>query len=155
MLKEITNMINHASGWPRHLKINKGRSHDSILETYYPYSLFDIDDPQKKNIISADSVGVLKQLIVNVALPCILFHSISKQHEEQDIYYVVSVFAICMSMYRGLLLQKRCPDVRSLFTPWFSRIRIRNDRHRLLPRFSDPKPPQSAYRLVMSFFACL
>lgn len=77
---------------------------------------------RKRNIISADSVGELKQLIVNVALPCILFLSFSKTTLEAGyILIVVFVFAICMSMYGlGFLLQKRLPGTfGSLFTPWF------------------------------------
>jgi predicted permease len=77
---------------------------------------------RKKNIISAESVDELKQLIVNVALPCILFLSFSKTAlEARYLLIVVFVFAICLSMYGfGFLLRRRLPGVfGSLFTPWF------------------------------------
>lgn len=77
---------------------------------------------RKKKIISAESAGELKQLIVNVALPCILFLSFSKTTLEAGyILIVVFVFAICLSMYGiGFLLQGRLPGTfGSLFTPWF------------------------------------
>lgn len=77
---------------------------------------------RKRNIVSVSAVNELKQLIVNVALPCILFLSFSKAAlEARYVLIVVFVFAICLSMYGvGFFLKHKLPGMfGSLFTPWF------------------------------------
>ena len=77
---------------------------------------------RRKQIISEETVGELKQLIVNVALPCILFLSFSKTSlGARYVLIVILVFAMCMVMYGiGFLLQRKRPRVfGSIFTPWF------------------------------------
>lgn len=77
---------------------------------------------RKNKIISGNTINELKQLIVNVALPCILFLSFSKTAlEARYILIVVLMFALCMSMYGfGFLLKRVMPRTfGSFFTPWF------------------------------------
>lgn len=77
---------------------------------------------RKKQILSGSTVNELKSIIVNIALPCILFLSFSKTSlEARYLIIVVLVFALCMAMYGiGFLLRRRIPDLfGSIFTPWF------------------------------------
>lgn len=77
---------------------------------------------RKKQILSDSTVNELKSIIVNIALPCILFLSFSKTSlEARYLIIVVLVFALCMAMYGiGFLLRHRIPDLfGSIFTPWF------------------------------------
>ena len=77
---------------------------------------------RKQKIISGGAMNELKNIIVNVALPCILFLSFSKTALEARYFIVVVlVFALCMALYGiGFFLQRRMPDIfGSLFTPWF------------------------------------
>jgi predicted permease len=77
---------------------------------------------RKKKIISGNTVNELKQLIVNIALPCTLFLSFSKTNlEARYLLIIVMVFALCMAMYGiGFLLKHKLPQTfGSIFTPWF------------------------------------
>jgi hypothetical protein len=77
---------------------------------------------RRKSIISTGTIEELKQLIVNVALPCILFLSFSKTTlEARYILIVILVFGLCLVLYGiGFLLRRKRPRVfDSIFTPWF------------------------------------
>lgn len=77
---------------------------------------------RKRKIISGDAMNELKNIIVNVALPCILFLSFSKTAlEARYIIIVVSVFGMCLALYSvGFLLRHKFPAIfGSIFTPWF------------------------------------
>lgn len=77
---------------------------------------------RKRNTISGSAMNELKSIIVNVALPCILFLSFSKTAlESKYIIIVVLIFVICMALYLiGFLLRRKMPGVfGSIFTPWF------------------------------------
>jgi len=77
---------------------------------------------RKRNIISGGAMNELKSIIVNVALPCILFLSFSKTAlEARYIIIVVLVFGMCLALYSiGFLLRRKFPDTfGSIFTPWF------------------------------------
>lgn len=77
---------------------------------------------RKREILSFGTVNELKSIIVNVALPCILFLSFSKTSLEPRYFIIVIlVFALCLAMYGiGFLLRRRIPELfGSIFTPWF------------------------------------
>jgi len=77
---------------------------------------------RKRKIISGGAMNELKNIIVNVALPCILFLSFSKTAlEARYIIVVVLVFGMCLALYSvGFLLRRKFPDIfGSIFTPWF------------------------------------
>lgn len=77
---------------------------------------------RKRQILSDSAVGQLKTIIVNIALPCILFLSFSKTNlEARYALVVILVFALCLAMYGiGFFLQRRVPVLfGSIFTPWF------------------------------------
>ncbi|HYE67143.1 MAG TPA: AEC family transporter, partial [Anaerovoracaceae bacterium] len=77
---------------------------------------------RKREIISASAINELKNIIVKVALPCILFLSFSKTAlEARYIIIVVLVFGMCLALYSlGFLLRRLLPGTfGSFFTPWF------------------------------------
>ncbi len=77
---------------------------------------------RKRHVLSVNTVNELKTIIVNIALPCILFLSFSKTAlEARYIILVILVFVMCAAMYAiGFLLQRRLPEYfGSIFTPWF------------------------------------
>lgn len=77
---------------------------------------------RKKDIISGGTINEIKQLIVNIALPCILFLSFATTALEiRYIMIVVLMFALCMCMYGfGFLLKRMIPRTfGSFYTPWF------------------------------------
>lgn len=77
---------------------------------------------RKKHIISSGAINELKNIIVNVALPCILFLSFAQTTlEARYILVVVIVFGMCGALYAvGYLLSRRLPSTfGSIFTPWF------------------------------------
>ena len=77
---------------------------------------------RKKNVVSGSAMNELKNIIVNVALPCILFLSFGKTTlEAKHALVVVLVFGMLGVFYlTGFLLKDRLPDTfGSIFTPWF------------------------------------
>ncbi len=77
---------------------------------------------RKKNIVSVPVMAEVKNLLINLALPSILFLSFS--HAELEARYIllfVIMFAVCTACYIvGLLLKKFIPSTfHSFFTPWF------------------------------------
>jgi predicted permease len=77
---------------------------------------------RKRKVISVQAMNELKNIIVNVALPCILFLSFGKTIlEAKYIIIVVLVFAMCAAFYSaGFFLKRKVPGVfGSIFTPWF------------------------------------
>lgn len=77
---------------------------------------------RKRKLVSSGTINELKQIIVNLALPCILFLSFSKTAlEVRYITIVVLVFGMCMALYSiGFFLRRKFPDIfGSCFTPWF------------------------------------
>lgn len=77
---------------------------------------------RKKNIVSGSAMNELKNIIINVALPCILFLSFGKTTlEARHAIVVVLVFAMLGVFYcTGFLLKNRLPETfGSIFTPWF------------------------------------
>ncbi len=77
---------------------------------------------RKTKIISAASMNELKNIIVHVALPCILFLSFSRMElESKYVIVVVLVFAMCGVLYiTGVFFRRQMPKVfGSIFTPWF------------------------------------
>ena len=77
---------------------------------------------RKRRIVSGNTVSELKTIIVNIALPCILFLSFSKTAlEAKYAILVILVFTMCILLYSiGFLLRRRLPGVfGSFFTPWF------------------------------------
>lgn len=77
---------------------------------------------RKHGILRESTVDDLKTIIVNIALPCILFLSFSKTTLEPEYAILVFlVFALCIAMYSiGFLLRGRLPEIfGSIFTPWF------------------------------------
>ena len=77
---------------------------------------------RKRKVISRGAMNELKYIIVNVALPCILFLSFSKTTlEAKYAIVVILVFGMCGVLYcTGLLLRRRLPNIfSSIFTPWF------------------------------------
>ena len=77
---------------------------------------------RKKKLVSASAINELKQIIVNVALPCILFLSFGRTTlDAKYIVVVVMVFAMCGALYlMGFVLKNRLPQFfDSIFTPWF------------------------------------
>ncbi len=77
---------------------------------------------RKKKLVSGSTMNELKQIIVNVALPCILFLSFGKTMlEARYIIVVVMVFIMCGALYcTGFLLKNKMPNIfGSIFTPWY------------------------------------
>lgn len=77
---------------------------------------------RRKKVISSGAMNELKNIIVNVALPCILFLSFAKTTlEARYILVVVVVFGMCGALYSfGYLFRRRLPNTfGSIFTPWF------------------------------------
>ena len=77
---------------------------------------------RKRNVISKEAMSELKNIIVNVALPCILFLSFAKTTlEARHAVVVFVVFGMCGVLYGiGYLLRRKVPAVfGSIFTPWF------------------------------------
>ena len=77
---------------------------------------------RKRKVLSKGMVDELKIIIVNVALPCILFLSFAKMTlEARYILVVVIVIAMLTIFYSaGFLLKHFFPaSFGSIFTPWF------------------------------------
>ncbi len=77
---------------------------------------------RKRSIISSNAMNEFKNIIVNVALPCLLFLSFAGTAlEAKYIIIVVLVFAMCLALYAvGFLLRSKLPGTfGSIFTPWF------------------------------------
>ncbi len=102
----------------------KGRTMIALLEKLIPVLLILAVGwmLRKRQILSDSTVGQLKTIIVNIALPCILFLSFSKTNlEARYALVVVLVFTLCMAMYGiGFVLRRRLPSLfGSIFTPWY------------------------------------
>jgi len=77
---------------------------------------------RKRSIISSNAMNEFKNIIVNVALPCLLFLSFAGTAlEAKYIIIVVLVFAMCLVLYAvGFLLRSKLSGTfGSIFTPWF------------------------------------
>ncbi|MDF2655991.1 MAG: hypothetical protein K0R19_2465 [Bacillota bacterium] len=77
---------------------------------------------RKKSLVTASAINELKQIIVNVALPCILFLSFGNTIlDSRYIVVVIMVFVLCGALYlMGFVLKYRIPRFfDSIFTPWF------------------------------------
>lgn len=77
---------------------------------------------RKKNVISGTAVNEIKNIIVNVALPCILFLSFGKTTLEARYALVVVLIFLMLGVFycTGFLLKTRRPNTfGSIFTPWF------------------------------------
>ena len=77
---------------------------------------------RKRRILSKEMVDELKVIIINVALPCILFLSFAGMTlDPRYILVVLIVIAMLTVFYSvGFLLKRRIPAVfGSIFTPWF------------------------------------
>lgn len=77
---------------------------------------------RKKQILSAGAVNEIKNLIIQIALPFMLFLTFSKAVlEAKYIFVVVLMFLLCLIMYGlGFFLRRTAPKTfGSIFTPWF------------------------------------
>ena len=77
---------------------------------------------RKRKLVTASAMNELKQIIVNVALPCILFLSFGNTIlDNRYLVVVIMVFAMCGGLYlMGFVLKNRLPRFfDSIFTPWF------------------------------------
>jgi len=102
----------------------KGKNMTALLEKLIPVLLILAIGwiLRKRQILSVSTVNQLKTIIVNIALPCILFLSFSKTNlEARYALIVLLVFALCLAMYcLGFLLRRRSPAMfGSIFTPWY------------------------------------
>jgi len=73
---------------------------------------------QKAKEITADVIGGFKFIIVNIALPCILFFAFVETNlEYRYLLLVIMVFLLCLALYGiGILFRRRLPYQ---FTPGF------------------------------------
>lgn len=77
---------------------------------------------RKRKILSSSAMNELKNIVINVALPCLLFLSFAETAlEAKYIIIVVLVFGMCLALYSiGFLLRRQLPGIfGSIFTPWF------------------------------------
>lgn len=77
---------------------------------------------RKRNVVSGSAMNELKNIIVNVALPCVLFLSFVKMTlEARHALIVALVFGmLCVFYCIGFLIKTGLPKTfGSIFTPWF------------------------------------